>query len=85
MYPTNASLPPDVTGRWWTNFAPIDMKLRYARWTLVDVYERLWMAPPAGFEIDRKLPSGKLSRMFAEHDTPGDTPHSFRCSLILFA
>jgi hypothetical protein len=35
--PTKACLPVDVAGCGWTNCAPIDMRLRYARWMSVDV------------------------------------------------
>ena len=44
------------------------------RWTLLDVYGRLWMAPRAGFEIDRKLMSAQIVLRVEELHTPSDTP-----------
>jgi len=38
------------------------------------VYERLWMAPRAGFEVERKLLNGLGVRARDAADTPDDTP-----------
>ena len=54
MYPTKPWLWVDVTGRRRTKQQLMKMRLELTRWTLVDVYGRLWMAPRAGYQLDRK-------------------------------
>ena len=45
----------------------------------MDVYERPWMAPRAGFEVSRKQLVQKGVALAYTHRTPGDTPPSMRC------
>ena len=78
--PTKAWLLMDATGCWWTSYAPIDMRLRYARWTSVDVLGRLWMAPGAGFEVGCKYVMRKDGGSATHADTPSNTPGS-QCTL----
>jgi hypothetical protein len=52
------------------------------RWTLVDVYERLCMAPPAGFEVGCKYLNSRGVRSRAVANTPGDTPSLSRVELL---
>lgn len=44
------------------------------RWTPMDVYERPWMAPRAGCEIDHKYMVLKGGRLASHGSTPTDTP-----------
>ena len=55
-------MPPDIHphealaagGSWWTSVDEIrPYRYEAASWAL-DVYERLWLAPRAGFEITRR-------------------------------
>jgi hypothetical protein len=60
--PTKTRLRVDVAGRCWTKQQLTDMRLELTRWTSVDVYGRLWMAPRAGFEVERKFLSAQGMR-----------------------
>ena len=64
-------------GRYWMlvdELRAIDMRLRYARWTSVDVLGRPRMAPGAGFEIHRKYVVQKAVDSRKHADTPSNTP-----------